>query len=287
MQESNGEISNDDDAPALSPVVIKRGGSGEGSLCSIKIKREARRVGNERGETRRSAYDREATVSLRGESHPAKIINRSDSGAMIESPIQPIIGEPMEVDFGDGNPEPCVARWLREGRIGIEFGNHDLLVGRSLRDEFVFGMGKAAPQPEAEEADDPAAEREPRQAVIRTAKLRSGNKVLQVRLCNISPHGAMLESDQCLTPGSQVRLEMGGGVLVTAKVRWNNGRKAGLRFDDLLDPASLSPFSVTHRPGMIKPSYLDSEFDPNSPWAARFEKLTLDNLNSSGEEESR
>jgi hypothetical protein len=35
---------------------------------------------------------------------------------------------------------------------------------------------------------------------------------------------------------------------------------------------------------MIKPSYLDSEFDPNSPWAARFEKLTLDNLNSSEED---
>jgi hypothetical protein len=286
MQDHDGEISNDDDAPALSPVVIKRGGASEGSLCSIKIKREARRVGNQRGEARRSTYDREATVSLRGQSHPAKIINRSESGAMIESPIQPIIGEPMEVDLGNGEREPCVARWLREGRIGIEFGSHDLLVGRSLRDEFVFGMGKATPEPVEEEAADSAPEREPRQAVIRTAKLRSGNKVLQVRICNISPGGALLESDQYLAPGSEVRLEMGGGMLVTAQVRWNKGKKAGLHFDDLLDPNTLSPFSVTHVPGMIKPSYLDSEFDPNSPWAARFEKLTLDSLNSDGEDKS-
>ena len=280
MQDHEGQISNDDDAPALSPVVVKRGGASEGSLCSIKIKREARRVGNQRGEARRSAYDREATVSFRGQSHPAKIINRSDSGAMIESAIQPIIGEPMELDCGDGELEPCVTRWLRDGRIGIEFGSHDLLVGRSLKDEFVFGMGKAAPQPAAEETDDSAQEREPRQAVIRTAKLRSGTKLLQVRICNISPGGALLESDQYLSPGSEVRLEMGGGILVTAHVRWNKGKKAGLRFDDLLDPNALSPHSVTHRPGMIKPSYLDSEFDPNSPWAARFEKLTLDSLNS-------
>ena len=286
MQEYEGEISNDDDAPALSPVVIKRGSAAEGSLCSIKIKREARRVGNQRGEARRSAYDREATVSLRGQSHPAKIINRSDSGAMIESPIQPVIGEPLEVDLGDGEPEPCVARWLRDGRIGIEFGSHDLLVGRSLRDEFVFGMGKAAPQPAAKDAADSASKREPRQAVIRTAKLRSGNKLLQVRICNISPGGAMLESDQYLTPGSEVRLEMGGGMLVTARVRWNKGKKAGLRFDDLLDPNALSPFSVTHQPTMIKPSYLDSEFDPSSPWAARFEKLTLDSLNSDRDDAS-
>jgi hypothetical protein len=285
MHDFNGEISNDDDNPALSPVVVKRAGqAAEGSLCSIKIKREARRVGNQRAEARRSAYDREAMVSLRGQSHPAKVINRSDSGAMIESPVQPMIGEPMEIDLGTGESEPCVARWLRDGRIGVEFGSHDLLVGRSARDEFVFGMGKAAPQPPAEEAADAAIEREPRQAVIRGARLRSGSKMLQVRLCNISPGGAMLESDQYLAPGSQVRLEMGGGMLVTARVRWNKGKKAGLRFDDLLDPNSLSPFSVRHQPGMIKPSYLDSEFDPNSPWAARFEKLTLDNLNSSEED---
>jgi hypothetical protein len=285
MQEFNGKISNDDDAPALSPVVIKQGTGSEGSLCSIKIKRETRRVGNQRGEARRSAYDREATVSLRGESHAAKVINRSDSGAMIESPVRPMIGEPLELDLGNGEPEPCVARWLRDGRIGVEFGSHDLLVGQSLRDEFVFGMGKAPPPPQAEEAAVSETEREPRKAVIRTAKLRSGNQVLQVRLCNISPRGAMLESERHLSPGSEVRLEMGGGMLVTAKVRWNNGKKAGLRFDDALDPNTLSPFSVTHRPGMIKPSYLDSEFDPNSPWAARFERLTLDNLNS-GDEDS-
>jgi hypothetical protein len=283
--DSHGEISNEDGTPALSPVVVKRGEAAEGSLCSIKIKRETRRIGNQRGEARRSAYDREATVSLRGESHPAKVINRSDNGAMIESAIQPVIGEPMELDPGNGEPEPCVARWLRDGRIGVEFGSHDLLVGRSLRDEFVFGMGEAGPEPAEEEAE-PENEREPRQAVIRTAKLRSGTKLLEVRLCNISPGGAMLESDQYLAPGSEVRLEMGGGILVTAKVRWNKGKKAGLHFDDLLDPKILSPFSVTHRPVTFKPSYLDSEFDPNSPWAARFEKLTLDSLNSDGEDQS-
>jgi hypothetical protein len=285
MQDFHGEISNDDGAPALSPVVVKRGAAGEGSLCSIKIKRETRRIGNQRGESRRSVYDREASVSLRGETHPAKVINRSDSGAMIESAIQPIIGEPMEIDLGNGEKEPCVARWLRDGRVGVEFGSHDLLVGRSLRDEFVFGMGKAAPQP-TEETAEPENEREPRQAVIRTAKLRSGTKLLEVRLCNISPGGAMLESDQYLAPGSEVRLEMGGGMLVTARVRWNKGKKAGLRFDDLVDPKILSPFSATHRPVTFKPSYLDSEFDPHSPWAARFEKLTLDNLNSDGDDAS-
>src|SRR3712207_7716405 len=50
-----------------------------------------------------------------------------------------------------------------------------------------------------------------RQAVIRTAVVRTGIKKLPVRLCNISTGGVMLESEHFLAPGAEVRLEMAGG----------------------------------------------------------------------------
>ncbi|HEY0445692.1 MAG TPA: PilZ domain-containing protein [Allosphingosinicella sp.] len=280
MDFQNGTFS-DDDMPALSPVLVKNNrfrDGGAGSLCTVKIARQAARTSNQRTETRRPAANEPATVCFRKKLQAGTVINTSSSGAMIEADVDPFIGEPLEIRFGEGPPVQCIARWVREGRIGVEFGVDDILLGRSERQDFVYGLSEAAPDPVPDEhEDEPAAEREPRQAVIRTAMLRTGAKRMPVRICNISPGGAMLESEQGLTPGAPVRLEMAGGVAVTASVRWRKGKRAGVSFDATVDPKGLSSMSLPP-PKVLKPAYLDSEFDPNSPWAARFGRLTIREL---------
>lgn len=274
-----------DEDTAFSPVLVKSAAreTEPGSLCTIKINRQAARVSNQRTEVRHPAAEERATVHFRSKTFGASVVNISSSGAMIESEIEPYIGEPLEVGFGELPPRPCVARWVRGGRVGVEFGLRNIMVDHGPAQEFVYGLGQAEPLPpsgpEDEEADSPTSEREPRQAVIRTAQVRAGTKVIPVRLCNISPGGVMLESEQCLTPGSEVRLEMAGGVTVTAEVRWNNGKRAGLSFDDTIDLKGLGSLPIT-RSKIMRPSYLDTEFDPDSPWAARFDRLTMKDLNA-------
>jgi hypothetical protein len=281
----------DGEAGPLSPVLVKKRSGGEpelGSLCSIKIARQAPRTSNQRAHMRRPAADEETIVRFRDRNLRVELVNLSSGGAMIESDIEPFIGEAVQIQIGDGLPVPAVARWVGGGRVGVEFGSHSLLVSPP-RADFTFGLGEAPEEEEEEEeADEPAppvigapaqpeeesGTREPRQAVIRRAMVRAGIKRVPVRLCNISSHGVMLESDHCLKPGSAVQLEMAGGVLVTAEVRWSKGKRAGLSFDAEVNTKGLGSMNVPP-PAMVKPTYLESEFDPNSPWAARFDRLTM------------
>ena len=258
-------------------MATKRGGGAElGSLSTIKIARQTARTSNQRAATRRAAADEATIVRFREANHIVELLNLSPGGAMIASEIEPFIGEPIQIQIGDGLPVPAVARWIGGGRIGVEFGDHSLLVDQPQSADFTIGLGEAGPSQEA--VDEPeAAEREPRQAVIRRAMVRSGSKCLPVRLCNISSHGVMLESDQCLAPGSAVQLEMAGGLLVSAEVRWSSGKRAGLSFDAEINTQGLGSLAVPP-PTLLKPSYLDSEFDTNSPWAARFDRLTIREL---------
>lgn len=248
-----------------------------GSLSKIKINRQAPRLLNQRGEDRRPSGGEQATLLFRGEAHAVAVVNLSSSGAMIESGVEPFIGEPLEIRLPGSEPQQCVARWVRDGRIGLEFGSHSLLLGQSTKEGLVVGIGEApAPYGEDEEAMPPA-QREPRQKIIRTGVLQSGNRAIPVRLCNISPGGVMLECADAVAPGSCVRLDMAGGITVSAEVRWSKGKRAGLSFDAEVDPTKLGSLAAPV-PKVIRPTYLDSEFDPSSPWAARFERLTADKL---------
>lgn len=251
-----------------------------GSLSKIRISRQTHRQLNHRQEDRRPGAGKQATLTFRGEACPVDVVNLSRSGAMIGTDLEPFIGEPLEIRFYGEAPTQCVARWVRDGRVGLEFGSHSLLLGAATRQELVVGIGGV---PDAGEEEDHApAEREPRQSVIRTGILQSGNKSIPVRLCNISTGGVMLECDQYVAPGSAVRLDMAGGITVSAQVRWNKGKKAGLSFDAEVDPKLLG--SMPHPvPKVTRPAYLDSEFDPDSPWAARFERLTIAGLKPDGE----
>jgi len=274
----------DEDSGPLSPVLMSKGESRLGSLCTIKIARQEPRLSNQRAEIRKPAAGEATIIRFRDRNYPVPLVNVSSTGAMIESDIQPYIGEAIQIQIGDALPVPALARWVGGGRIGVEFGDHSLLVGQAKDQHFTFGMG-AAPEDAAEEEPakepevlDESSQREPRQAVIRGAMVRAGVKRVPVRLCNISPHGVMLESDHCLAPGSAVQLEMAGGLLVTAQVRWSKGRRAGLSFDEEISTQGLGSMNLPP-PRVLKPTYLESEFDPDSPWAARFNRLTMRDLN--------
>lgn len=274
----------DEGAGPLSPALLKKrsGEASLGSLCTIKIARQAQRTSNQRAELRRPAADEETIIRFRDRNYRVELVNLSASGAMIESDIEPFIGEPLQVQIGEAAPVAAVARWVGNGRLGLEFGDHSLIVGHKASHDFVMGLGEA--KEESQDAlDEPLSEelpleREPRQAVIRRAMVRAGIKRVPVRLCNISTHGVMLESDHCLKPGAAVQLEMAGGLLVTAQVRWSSGKRAGLSFDGEINPKGLGSMPIPP-PAVLKPAYLDSEFDPNSPWAARFDRLTMRELN--------
>lgn len=286
MHEIRSSILSGDVKP--DPVARKGGGksregAGAGGLTKIPIKRQEARVTNQRTEDRHRDVVEESTIIFRRKRHVARVVNVSSRGAMIEADIDPRIGESLDILFTEENKTRCAVRWMRDGRIGVEFVNETIL-WESAPQGPVFryeGQAKPAGQPEPQ----PFIDREARQRLLRSGTLYWSGISIPVRLRNISAGGARIESERELCSGSEVELDLGEAGFHVAEVRWSNDGQIGLRFAGDFDLDTLVPASgQSHGPSpdVLKPAYLETELRADSPWAARFERLSMTDLKMIG-----
>jgi septum formation inhibitor MinC len=272
----------------------KRQGADEPSLAGFAIPRVEARTSNQRREDRHLNLVEQAEISFRRRKLDVDVVNVSNHGAIIESDIDPRIGERLQIRFDGCNRTECSVRWVREGRIGLEFSQEtEIIASARVRELVVSGRreGEQAPaqpaaaEPQAAHGHSQAAEpraaqepREPRQSLLWKAVLHWDHGSLLVRVRNISAEGAMLEAREDLPADTGVVVDVGEGGTVCGTVRWSRGGQLGVRFDERFDLRRLArperPFE--HSPSMVKPRYLQSELDPNSPWAAAWDTFTPD-----------
>jgi hypothetical protein len=266
------------EAKPATPVASKSRKSdsgGFGGLAKIPIKREEARVTNQRLEDRLRGIVERTNIVFRRRRQEVAVINVSSRGAMIQAGIEPRIGEKIDIVFADQNRTNCIVRWVREGRIGVEFVNETILWTSDPYGNPVF----QAEPPEAPSAIHAVADREPRQKLLRAGTLYWSGISIPVRLRNISGGGARVESGRELCPGAEVELDLGEAGFQIAEVRWSKDGQVGLRFAESFDIESLAPSQAGERPPeILKPAYLETELQPDSPWAARFERLSLTDL---------
>ncbi|HYG29286.1 MAG TPA: PilZ domain-containing protein [Allosphingosinicella sp.] len=271
----------------------------EPSLAGFAIPRVEARTSNQRREDRHLNVVERAELSFRRRKLEVGVVNVSNHGAMIESDIDPRIGERLQIRFDGCNRTDCAVRWIREGRIGLEFSQEtEIIASAKIRELVVSGRreGEQRPQPPApvgqqpeaaaqivgstgsSQAGERQAPREPRQSLLWKAVLHWDHGSLLVRVRNISAEGAMLEAREELPVETGVVVDVGEGGTVCGTVRWSRSGQVGVRFDHRFDLRRLArperPFE--HSPEMLKPRYLQSELDPNSPWAAAWDTFTPD-----------
>ena len=99
-----------------------------GGLAKILIPREQGRIVDQRSEDRHSGLIETAILHFRGRAHAVRVVNISTRGTMVESDLEPRLGEPMLVKFQDCSRIHAFVRWIRDGRIGLNFG-HEIVVG--------------------------------------------------------------------------------------------------------------------------------------------------------------
>jgi hypothetical protein len=258
----------------------KKGEAATAGLTRIAIKRQETRITNQRLEDRHRNLVEEANVVFRRRRMTVGVVNVSSRGAMLAADIEPRIGEKIDILFTPDNKTKCVVRWVREGRVGIEFLD-ETIFWETAGNGPVFRYEAATP---AEQAEDEAArayrDRSPRQRLLRSGTLYWGGVSVPVRLRNISEGGAQLDSERLLQAGCEVELDLGEAGCKTAEIRWAKDGQVGLRFFDQFDLDSLAPREQhgERPPEVLKPAYLETELDPDSPWAARFERLSLTEL---------
>lgn len=81
-----------------------------------------------RSEPRRNCGARAATLFVRGLASPARVLNISTHGTMIETRAQASLDEPVVIAFEGCSPLHASVRWMNSGRIGLHFGR-ELVLG--------------------------------------------------------------------------------------------------------------------------------------------------------------
>ena len=97
-------------------------------LAGDLIPRMQRRIIDQRSEERFTGIVDRAVITFRGQEYIVPVINISTRGTMIECEIMPRIGETIVIQFESCSPIHGFVRWVRQGRVGLNFG-HEIILG--------------------------------------------------------------------------------------------------------------------------------------------------------------
>lgn len=96
-------------------------------LAGDLIPRVQRRISDQRSEERHCGLVDRAMIDFRGQEYIVPVINISSRGTMIECDLVPRIGETIVIRFDNCSRIQAFVRWVREGRIGLNFGHEIVL----------------------------------------------------------------------------------------------------------------------------------------------------------------
>lgn len=242
------------------------------TLHSVNVTREVSRASNSRGEDRHRLTGERVRVTHDGTEVEVELINLSGGGAMVAGPLESMLWDHVELHLGNHGTIECVVRWMRDGRIGLEFAHETRLDGPSdqvailLRHviertfpHIEFPEKRPGKNEKAEEKRDPNDHRDDRRhPLIWTGVLYHDYQTSKIRVRNISSTGAMIESATPVRVGAQPLLELSDTVSLSATVEWAVGDQVGLRFHDPFDMNMLAE----GKPSVVQekwspPPYLD------------------------------
>lgn len=258
------------------------------ALDSIPVTREEIRTVNARFDDRHRLVQEQARVTRDGASREVTLINVSGGGAMVTGDLELLLWDKVELNLGEDGTIECAVRWIRGDRFGLEFAHETRIdcgadeqaailrevIRRSFPDAEFEATETAAPQ-----HDGPESRGERRHPLVWSGLLHHDYQSTNVRLRNISPTGAMIESGAPLRIGSEPLLELGEALSVSATVAWVVGDQAGLRFHtpfNLYDLAKSRP-EVTPT-NWQPPAYLGAAAGADSPWDEQWQRMSLSEL---------
>ncbi|HEX6741653.1 MAG TPA: PilZ domain-containing protein [Sphingomicrobium sp.] len=279
--------------PDPDPVVQAKTpkGAKADALNSISVRREETRRGDTREGDRHRLPDEQIRVTHNGDSHDVQLVNLSGGGAMIAGPFEPMLWDRVELHLGENGTIECAVRWIKGGRVGLEFAHEtrlDCSAGQRV-DVLRAVIAKSFPDVEIETAADhapvPASEElrsDKRHPLIWSGVLHHDFQTTPCRLRNISETGAMIESSAALRVGTEPMLQLGGEIQLDTRVAWVAGDTAGVRFAkpfDLTNLAAARPEVAAAR--WERPAHLQPGAAADSPWDEQWDRMSLGELRQS------
>jgi len=277
-------------------------GAQSDTLFSVKVPRQTRRASNDRTEDRHRLVNERARLTYNEDEVEVELINLSGGGAMVSGEFEPMICDRVDLHLGNHGTIECAVRWIRDGRVGLEFAHETQLnwpsdqVATVLRHviertfphiEFTQPAEPAAPvvTDEAEAGaedcsmpeDVPADYRSmPRHPLIWKATLHHDFQSSEVRIRNISETGAMIQIDAPVRVGSEPLLEITAALSVSATVEWAVGDQVGMRFHS---PFQLSMLAESRPVIAVASDWTPPEYvKQTGDWNERWKGLSIEEL---------
>jgi diguanylate cyclase (GGDEF)-like protein len=132
---------------------------------------------------------------------------------------------------------------------------------------YIFGRpmspedaGELAAQNKAVTADGFQFNRPPRQGILKVASVQWNGMTIPVRVRNISTGGALLESSRTLPVASAIQLDLPGCGHLGAEIRWAEGKRMGVQFEQEFDLRLLAPGKAAAGFGVKLAGYAGTKF---------------------------
>lgn len=292
------------DDPLL-PVKRPKGAQPD-TLFSVKVARQTRRASNDRSEDRHRLVNEHARLTYNGAEIEVELINLSGGGAMVSGDFEPMIWDRVDLHLGNHGTIECAVRWIRDGRVGLEFAHETQInwpsdqVATVLRHviertfphiefnrpaEPATPVTKEEPEVKAEDKDEdssmpedvPAEYRSmPRHPLIWKGTLHHDFQSSEVRIRNISETGAMIQVDAPVRVGSEPLLEISPALSVSATVEWAVGDQVGMRFHS---PFELSMLAESRPVVAVASDWTPPEYVKQTDgWNERWRGLSIEQL---------
>ena len=281
------------------PVVRGKKGRGasEDDISSVEIPRSEARSKNQRDDDRHRLDHEVAKARFDGKEHEIDLINLSGGGAMIRADFAPRLWERVDLILAEGGEIECAVRWLKGDRVGLEFAHETKIecdpeardqllldvIHRSFPDVTLPEREETPAVEEAESDDDDAVANtrrtERRHPLVWKGEIFFNHDNEQVRLRNISEHGALIESPVTYPLGAEVLLDLNEAGQHFATVSWMCADKVGLKFSKPFDLKALGSAKPEVAPAMmIRPGPSRLSADQDNPWAEGWKRQSLEDL---------
>jgi hypothetical protein len=283
------------DSPLVDEKRIAGDGVASDGLHKIRVSRLEGRRGNHRESDRHRLTEEQVVVRHQGSEHVVALINLSGGGAMVEGELTAGLWDKVELVLGEHGEVECAVRWIRGNRFGLEFAHETRLdCNRKTRDRMLrevirrsFPEFETSEPTVSDEPDDPATagpevhqkRDEARHPLIWNAIVHHDYEWDTARLRNISSRGAMIERATPLPEGATVYVDLNEAGRIAATVCWSRGNQSGLRFHERFDMHRLAKCRPAVAPERwVTPDYLRDSSGETSPWASRWDRLTVEQL---------
>lgn len=225
---------------------------GARNLLEIAVPRREPRQTHQRHEDRRVLTGAKAKLLLGKRTMTVPVANISSNGIMIDCHRPFAIGQELAVAIDRCDAIPMIVRWVRNGRVGLEFLAETTIVAKSGVQEYIIEAiqreHRAATLRQAPLVGAEKRKGSPRHALMWLCQLTAGATTVAARIRNISAEGAMLSYDEMLEPivGEPVTLAMGEGRTVAGHIRWVADGFAGLSFFEPFPVEDLIELPCAH-----------------------------------------